>query len=218
LSDGGGLTRYPLCWPAGWRRSISRTRAQFNDGRMATEPGQGWARLREVSITVGTQRVLKQLKLFRVAESDVLISSDVQLRADGFPRGDRGVPRDPGVAVYWKRGKETQRCMAIDRYDRVGDNLAAIAATLEALRAIERHGGGMIIDRAFTGFKALAAPEQWWTILGVKSDATLEQIETAFRRKASAAHPDKPGGSSGEMSRLNWAREEGLSHVRALLE
>jgi hypothetical protein len=208
-----GISRFPLTWPAGWRRAQTRTRAAFNAGRMDVQPGEGWARLREVSIAVGTERVLKQLQLFRVDRSTVIISSNVQLRVDGLPRGDKPMPKDPGVAVYWTRGKEGQRCMAIDRYDRVGDNLAAIAATLESLRAIERHGGAMIIDRAFTGFKALAAPEQWFSILGVSVHASASEIDHAYRLKASSAHPDKPGGNSGEMARLNWAREEGLNHV-----
>lgn len=48
--------------------------------------------------------------------------------------------------------------MAIDQYYRVEENLAAIAATLDAMRAIERHGGAQILDRASTGFAALQAP------------------------------------------------------------
>ena len=38
--------------------------------------------------------------------------------------------------------------MAIDAYTRTADNLAAVAATLEAMRAIERHGGAQILERA----------------------------------------------------------------------
>src|SRR6185437_2928884 len=112
------------------------------------------------------------------------------------PRSDR-TPSDPGVAVYWREGKNT-RCMAIDRYSRVPDNLAAIAATLDAMRAIERHGGAEILDRAFTGFVALPAPEQWFTILGVSANATAEEIKLAHRRLI-AAHPEfRTGGAASE--------------------
>jgi len=100
--------------------------------------------------------------------------------------------------------------MAIDRYDRVADNLAAIAATLEALRGIERHGGGMILDRAFTGFKALPAPEQWFQVLGVSAHASRSDIDAAYRKLASVHHPDKPGGDHETIARINAARDQGL--------
>ncbi|KVD37855.1 hypothetical protein WJ41_22830 [Burkholderia ubonensis] len=65
-----------------------------------------------------------------------------------------------GVAVYWETRAGARRVMAIDQYTRVADNLAAVAATLDAMRAIERHGGARILERAFTGFAALAAAEK----------------------------------------------------------
>lgn len=107
--------------------------------------------------------------------------------------------------------------MAVDRYDRVQDNLAAIAATLEAMRAIERHGGASILDRAFQGFTALPAPEQWFTILGVSATATRDQVEDAYRRLAMKHHPDRNPGdptASQEMARINAAREQGLEAVQ----
>src|SRR3984893_16238997 len=123
---------------------------------------------------------------------DILISTNVKLRLDGLPRSDQE-PSDPGAAVYWQKKGQSMRCMAIDRYDRVADNLAAIAATLEAMRAIERHGGAAILDRAFTGFKALAAPEQPFQVLGVGANASKEEIERAYRLLATKHHPDRGG-------------------------
>jgi DnaJ-domain-containing protein 1 len=97
--------------------------------------------------------------------------------------------------------------MAVDRYDRVADNLAAIAATLEAMRAIERHGGALILDRVFTGFQALPAPEQPWQVLGLNSHATRDQVEEAWRRLAAKHHPDR-GGNADLMARINAARDQ----------
>jgi hypothetical protein len=98
--------------------------------------------------------------------------------------------------------------MAIDRYERVADNLAAIAATLEAMRAIERHGGAEILDRAFTGFAALPAPEQPWQTLGLEtSRPTRDQVEEAHRRLAMKHHPDR-GGDHDAMARINAARDQ----------
>jgi hypothetical protein len=167
---------------------------------------------RELSVIDGCERVLEALRLMKITRDDVVISTDIPTRLDGLPRSDR-TASDPGAAIYWRKGRQT-RCMAIDRYQRTADNLAAIAATLEAMRAIERHGGAEILDRAFTGFTALPAPEQWFTILGISAHATPEQIEAAYRALAMKHHPDRPGGDAGEMSRINAARDEGLARAR----
>ena len=103
--------------------------------------------------------------------------------------------------------------MAIDRYDRVADNLAAIAATLEAMRAIERHGGAEILNRAFAGFAALpsAVPEtssaHWSDVLGCPRDASMSDVRAAFFRARSAAHPDK-GGTSEQFKAVTRAFSE----------
>jgi hypothetical protein len=193
------IEAYPLAWPPGWPRNKShqRSRAKFStSGRL-------------LSVMDGIQRVLLELERLGVKRDDLVISTEIPTRLDGLPRSDRTVA-DPGVAVYWRKGKDT-RCMAIDRYDRVADNLAAIAATLEAMRAIERHGGAEILNRAFTGFVALPAPEQWWQVLGVAENATGEEIDAAWRRLAARHHPDR-GGDSAQMARINAARDQG--HVR----
>ena len=194
------IEAYPLTWPQGWPRkqSYQRSRAKFStSGRV-------------LSVMDGIQRVLLELERLGVKRDDLVISTDIPTRLDGLPRSDRTVT-DPGVAVYWLKGKAT-RCMAIDRYDRVADNLAAIAATLEAMRAIERHGGAEILDRAFTGFAALPAPEQWWQVLGVAENATGEEIDAAWRRLAARHHPDR-GGDSAQMARINTARDQGLARA-----
>lgn len=89
------------------------------------------------------------------------------------------------------------RCMAIDRYDRVADNLAAIAATLDAMRAIERHGGAAILDRAFTGFAALDPPEAHWSaVLGVTTLTPIGEVRATYRRLRSQHHPDNGGNAA----------------------
>ncbi len=198
------IEAYPLTWPQGWprKKSYQRSRAKFStSGRV-------------LSVMDGIQRVLLELERLGVKRDDLVISTDIPTRLDGLPRSDRTVA-DPGVAVYWRKGKATH-CMAIDRYDRVADNLAAIAATLEAMRAIERHGGAEILDRAFTGFVALpapaTAPDAWYTILGVAPHATHAEIDAAYRRLAAIHHPDR-GGNGAWMARVNAARDEG--HARA---
>lgn len=208
-------TASPLTWPPGWKRCASRTRAKFvgkattwvqdgtwSDGR----PKNRMVPRQALTIEQGTRRVLDELKRFGVPDWKVIISTNLQLRNDGLPRSSQRAPVDPGVAVYWKDGKQ-ERCIAVDRYDRVQDNLAAIAATLDAMRAIERHGGAEILDRAFTGFAALPSPEQAWQVLGVGAHASPEEVERAYRLLASKHHPDR-GGDSDQMARINAARDQ----------
>lgn len=211
------IQAYPLQWPPGWPRKQShqRTRAKFGKGerQYSSDRSSSWMRTRDLTVADGVTRVLEELGRMGVRRDDIVISTNVPTRLDGLPRGDARVPSDPGAAAYWRKGKAT-RCMAIDRYDRVQDNLAAIAATLEAMRAIERHGGAEILDRAFTGFVALPAPEQWFQVLGVGANATRAEIDTAYRRLAATHHPDR-GGYGQTMARINVARDEGLERARA---
>ena len=175
-----------------------------SDGTRST-----WRDSKQLTVPQACDRVLKELQTFGANEANVVISTNVRPTLSGLPRGNERSPDDPGVAIYWIRRGEKQRCMATDRYDRVADNLAALAATLSAMRAIERHGGAEILDRAFTGFQALPAPEQWWQVLGVAYGATHEEIEQAYKRLAMEHHPDR-GGDSDKMARINAARDLAL--------
>jgi hypothetical protein len=213
------IQAYPLQWPAGWRRteSFRRERAKFSKGKSSWEPngtgGTNWVSgKKELTVADGVARVLGELGRMNVSRDDVVISTNVPTRLDGLPRGDARVPQDPGVAVYWRKKNET-RCMAIDRYDRVQDNLAAIAATLEAMRAIERHGGASILDRAFQGFTALPSPEAWWHVLGLSGpNVSREAIEDAHSRLIMKHHPDR-GGDTERASAINRARDIGLAAI-----
>lgn len=207
------MQRYPLSWPDGWRRTApaNRKRAQFSKGerQYSSQPGgSSWMRRKDLSVYDATTRVLAELGRFGVLEGDSIISTNLQVRLDGLPRSNQSEPADPGVAVYWQIRGEPMRVMAIDRYDRVADNLAAVAATLEAMRAIERHGGAQILERAFTGFDALPDPNNrsWRDVLG--SDITSrEQLETVYKRLRSESHPDK-GGSAERFHDVQRAYEQ----------
>jgi len=197
----------PLQWPAGWKRTPShgRTRARFakKDRQTSAFTGNTYLRSREVSIADGVARVQAELERMGISEDDLVISTNLKLRLDGLPRSGQAEPADPGVAVYWRAAGDT-RCMAIDRYDRVADNLAAVAATLEAMRAIERHGGAEVLDRAFTGFAALPAPgtsEYWRDVLDPADP------EGSYRRLRAQHHPDR-GGDAEAFQRVQHAWEQ----------
>lgn len=202
---------FPLSWPDGWKRTKSRTQAAFNKTREPRYENnqavyQGKQRL---SVADAVKRVLGELERMGVRDDDCIISTNVPLRLDGMPRSD-SEPGDPGVAVYWqKKNQPSMRCMAIDRYTRVADNLAAVAATLEAMRAIERHGGAEILNRAFLGFAALPekASQPWREVLGVTlATPTLQHIEDRFRTLVKVHHPDH-GGKDEDFQRIVQARE-----------
>lgn len=211
----------PLQWPAGWKRTEPawRTRARFakkREQRSTWRDAQGqehvnsWSRVQELTIAEAVDRLRAELRLMGVEDDDLVISTNLQLRLDGLPKSSQREPEDPGVCVYWidpAGDSREPRCMAIDRYDRVADNLAAVAATLEAMRAIARHGGAEILSKAFTGFVALEDQRfPWWDVLGVPRDARRTEIDAAYRRRRSETHPDR-GGDAVEFDRVQRAFE-----------
>lgn len=195
------MTKYPLTWPAGWRRTPTsiRGRAYFSKER------------NQVTIAEGIRRVREELQALRIPADELIISTNLELRNDGLPRaGHIREPEDPGVAVYWKKTKEVQhKVMAVDRYERIADNLAAIGASLKALRTVERHGGAVILERAFTGFLSLPAPNTWRSVMGYAPDALVTEKELKERYKCLSRqrHPDT-GGTDAKMAELNWAMAE----------
>lgn len=178
---------YPLTWPIGRPRACSPEQSRFN-----TSLGKA---IRAVQNEVG-----------RLGGRHLIISSNLPLRRDGMPYANYSQPADRGVAVYFTY-KKRPMCFACDRWNRIEDNMWAIAKTIDALRGIERWGSGEMIEQAFTGFVALPAPEQPWQTLGLDtSRPTKEQIDAAHRRLASQHHPDK-GGDADQMARINAARD-----------
>lgn len=197
------IPRHPLTWPDGWKRSSSRKTAQFKTHGV------------RLSIFEGYKRVLDELERLRVRQDDVVVSTNVRTRLDGIPRSDQAEPSDPGVAVYWETAEKGTRVIAIDAYDRVADNLGAIAATLEALRAVERHGGAAILERTFTGFDALPPPKSPFEVLGIAPSSGEDMVQLAYKQLVRKRHPDVPGGSHNLMSELNWARDDALKIIGA---
>lgn len=190
---------YPLHWPTGWKREAKQKAGRFKKGNTGNT---------QLTVADACGRVVDELERMGVSYESIIISTNIQPRLDNRPRSGQKEPEDVGVAVYWT-DKGNQRCIAIDIYNRVADNLAAIAATLDAMRAIERHGGAEILNRAFAGFVALPAPGQqatktWWEMLDISEHATPEEIKAARRRFAREHHPDK-GGDSVLMAELNKA-------------
>lgn len=201
---------YPLQWPPGWPRTLSRKRGSFGTTEQKSNGASSWSGKKAISIAEAVKRVRYELARLGVdGVNDAVISTNLKLNLAGVPRGDQGEPADPGAAVYWQKDGGEMRVMAIDAYSRVADNIAAIAATLEAMRAIDRHGGAQIQERAFSGFTALPPPRTCWEILDVPPGAPADAVRKAYMAKVRDAHPDT-GGSTAAMAELNRARDEAL--------
>lgn len=196
-------TRFPLAWPTGWKRTPAHARQR---SRFARRSDGQYRHLRDLTFSESRRRLDEELR--RLNARDVILSSNLRVRDDGGIRADAGGDKaisDPGVAVYFTL-KGQARCLACDGYLTPAANIAALAAHIDAMRAIERYGVGTL-DQAFAGYapRLQAAPVDWWIVLGVPSHATEDQVETAFRELARTAHPDA-GGSEGDMARLTEAR------------
>jgi hypothetical protein len=208
--------RYPLSWPTGWARTPRnhRQRANFRQTTEGVEQRRGTdgvvrnvavKRDREVSLFAATERLDRQLQL--LGATLATLSSNVVLRLDGRPRSGQPEPDDVGVACYFTlRGKAV--VLACDRWNRVADNVAAIAAHIDALRRIDRYGVGTV-DQVFLGYAALAAntAANWRDVFGFPDGTrpTLAAVDEKFKTLARAAHPDS-GGTHDQMARLSEAR------------
>jgi hypothetical protein len=215
----GEVQRFPLSWPVGWKRTPPHGRRRAKFGKIKTNyhaastPGaQEWTTKHSERLTVGDgiARLAGELRRMGVRDGDWLISSNLPTRLDGLPYANAAQPADPGVAVYFRMGaKREPRVLACDSWDRVADNLAAIAGHIEALRAIDRYGVGTL-EQAFAGYTAIpqkTGGTDWRSEFGFKPDdrVVAEQIEARYRELARQRHPDS-GGSHEAMARLNEAR------------
>lgn len=188
------ISRYPLSWPAGWKRTPSNERK-----RSLFKIKQIGRAVREVSDEVQ-----------RLGGQNLIISTNLVLRQDGLPRADQKLPADRGVAVYFLLDNHP-RVLACDAWSSIEENLWAIAKHIETIRAQDRYKVGTL-EQAFRGYDALPEPQSaapWWEVLEVPNSATREQVELAYKRLLFHTHPDH-GGSSEEFIRVQEAYKRAL--------
>lgn len=190
------MERFPLYWPAGYKRtdSYKRHHSRFKQ-------------------SMGSAQDSLYAEVKRIGGTDLIVSTNLRTRLDGgvYATDLNKIIEDPGVAIYFKRkGKDVALCC--DQYKRVWENMYALACGLEALRSMERWGVSDFLDRAFTGFTAL--PESIITpfkspheILGISTSATKDEIKKAYLEKAKYLHPDA-GGCTSDFQELQQAYEQ----------
>ena len=194
------LAVYPLDWLKGRPRTATRKASLFRqDGKALT-------------MTVAKGRLRDQLSAMTRAgqpwrTTNIMLTCNIRYTVSGARdmKLSRRDPDDPGVALYFNLDA-TPHVLACDRWDTVQDNIAAIAAHIDALRGQERWG---VADmrQAFAGHLALPRLSPWWDVLQVSAQASLEHIHAAYRAAAKTAHPNA-GGDRAAWDRLTAAYEE----------
>ncbi len=224
-------TRYPLSWPSGWKRTPAneRQRSDFKesamierrhwDGDLRQTVARQVKGSKRVTMPAARERLLDQLERLG-ATGDWIVSTNVELTNYGMPRAGRSEPADPGVAVYFQL-RDKDRVLACDRWLTVAENIAAIAAHIDAIRRVDRYGVGTL-DQAFAGYDALPPPGAvakipWRKVFGLDEAVTPNrgELDRLYRQMAQQFHPDLQGGSHDAMAMLNAARDEALQEIEA---
>lgn len=203
-------TRFPLAWPVGRPRTKKRIRGSFQE---TMDDGKK----RSVTMTTACERI--EAEVSRLGGILPILSTNLELRVDGRPRLDRGPPSDPGVCLYFRIG-DRPYAMACDTYTEVTQNVAAIAAHIEASRRQARYGVATAAE-TLQAFTALPAPDHilpgrkpWRHVLGFEDSfpagmgpvEARERVQRRFRAKSIEA-------AEGERSDLNVARDAALKEL-----
>jgi hypothetical protein len=203
---------YPLRWPEGWPRQ---------NGRKGTGPFR-------TSADTAIRSLYENMRSLKA--TGLVVSSNCKIRQDGTPYREDMVARlkDSGVAVYFTYAGKPM-VMAQDAYQLPMANIRSLALAIEAMRAIERHGGGYMMQRSFDGFAALPPPggeagyvkPPWRKVLKMDAygeiapeDAIL-LAEAKYKQLARQAHPDAEGGDAQRMAELNVAIEDARAELGA---
>lgn len=198
-------TRYPLAWPR-WKPRTGewlRKTGQFKkDGSAVTRP-QAVRRL--------------EAEVARLGGKNLLISSDYPLKKNGEPLAAARRPSgDPGVCAYFKLDGKPY-AMACDRYTQLAQNIAAVAAHIEATRAITRYGVATAAE-TLQSFAALPPPDTgaktvqaalsrpWHEVMGVAPTASPGVVAAAYRALLKERHPDAATGSREAFEELRAAK------------
>ncbi len=155
------ITNFPLSYPAGQPRTPSNERrfARFQTRGSMYSPN------RKHTIAASAKELENEIR--RMGGDNMIISSNLKVKANGFPYSNQGRIEDTGVAVYFS-WHDRDLVFACDKWVDVEDNLWAIVKHIEALRGQERWGVGSL-DQAFAGYMALPDPDakKWFEVLGV---------------------------------------------------
>ena len=196
----GVETRTPLSWPRAVPRTPAGERRRAAYGKQAPHGGG-----EPLTLAQAVERLSPQVA--RLARQRGMLA------LDALPDAPTP-PRDPGAVLAFGTAGATF-LIPCDTWDRAADNVAALAAHLEAVRAASEHG---VASPAalLESFRVAARPDapraepaappapNWARVLGVAPDAEPAVVRAAYRALAKRYHPDN-GGDTETMRRLNDA-------------
>lgn len=189
-------------WPGQLHKPGQRRRSQFSASWTQTQE-----LLERETRMIGGRELVIQLAL-----------GDSSIRRDGWPYAN-AKPDHPGVTVVVPDSNHGRLSWSTDRYLAWQANTRAIALSMEALRAADRHG--VMQGRQYAGFRELGAgDDDGWAptveeaaqyLAGVglgERDAWVDVLtdpNVAYRRAARTLHPDV-GGDPDAFRRLEQAK------------
>ena len=194
----------PLQWPEDWPRHRG---AKDNSGRFTRDA-------KPISLSQAIDGLAGELE--RLGAREITISMNIN-PSRTLSKQKRA--EDPGVALYFSRGGRPHT-MCQDRFDTVEGNARSLALAVKAMRDLERHGGGVIAEKAFEGFTGVPAVKEggepaakkWWDILGVLPSAPLTAIRGAWRSQSAEA---QKAGDMDRAARVNAAWAEAQKELRS---
>lgn len=191
------IEAFPLQWPVGYPRTMRPQSSRFE----------------KHSLTEAKKAVRYEIGMLK--GTNPVISTNIPLCQDGEPRADYQRRRiaDFAVAVYFHY-KGSDVVLACDRWATIEENLWAVSLSIAAMRGLERWGVSDILDRAFTGFKALPSAElssglSCWDYLSISATRNESMIKEAYWLKAKAA-----AGDENTLRELNIARYRAISYAQ----
>lgn len=197
----------PLNWPddVPMRDDSERKLGRFAEGKDAISVAQAVERLdREIKRLGGDNASL--CANFSVTAGRKTIRMEVMRR------------ENQAVCLRFNIGDQLF-VMPMDGYTDAAQNIAGLAAHIEATRAIERHGVATV-SQVLNNFAALPPrsgeaaikPKRpWYDVLGILQESSLGVIEAVFRELSKVHHPDHggdPGNYQELMDAIKEAREE----------
>lgn len=225
-------TAYPLYWPKGRARTPVARRiadAPFSVGESYQKIESRWVegktqehavqrrRTKTVGLPIAVDRLEDQLE--RLGAQAVVLSTNLELRLNGQPRAGQRDPDDPGVACWFNLGKK-RMVLACDKWTRVADNVAAIAAHIRSIRSVENYGVSSL-EQAFEGYRSLedfsSGIMPWKRVLGFPDDSrpSLAEVEAKWKMRMKEVHPRLEGESSLQAQQLNVAMQQARTELAA---
>src|SRR5262249_35516167 len=131
---------YPLKWPDGWPRTLPHRREsdnRFGGNRPHAIVGldDSSSRPSRRGITVGRARDQLMDELRRLGATDIVVSTNVPVKADGLLYADNKRLDDPGIAVYFTY-KKKKFVMARDGFISVAGNLRSLGLAIDGMRQL----------------------------------------------------------------------------------